>query len=135
MEENRNRSRIGFMWGTILTLLAAVADLIGLIPFMENLSGTIFWIVAGFILWLRGCGLLNWKRLVTSGLSLAAGWVPALQALPQLTAGIIAVIILVVLEDKTGIPLTPGKKLGVRAPLKIPPLNVGGIRRPVKPDL
>ena len=113
-------------------VLAAIADLIGLVPFLESISGSIFWGIATLILWFRGCGLLNWKRLVTAGISLVIGWWPALQALPQLTAGIGVIIFLIYLEDRTGKslihPLSQGKK--VTLPTRPKPLNQGGVRKP-----
>ena len=131
MEENK-KSRIGWGWGSILVFLALCADVIGLIPFMESISGTVFWALAWVILWLAGCGLVNWRRLVTAAISLAIGWVPVIQSLPQITLGIIAVIILVKMEDKTGIsmvkPLSQGKK--VNLPKRKPPLNQGEVRLP-----
>ncbi|MDP3962822.1 MAG: hypothetical protein Q8Q03_03080 [bacterium] len=132
MDEGRRKSRIGWFWGTILISLAVIADIIGLIPFLESFSGSAFWAIAGFILWKRGCGLLNWKRLVTMALSLAIGWMPAFQALPQLTGGIAIIIFLVVMEDRTGVsltsPLSKGQK--VRLPNRPGPLNRGGVREP-----
>lgn len=132
MQGEKKKYRIGFGWGIVLVVLAGIADLIGLIPFMETISGTFFWAIAGVILWMKGCGLLNWKRFVSAAISLAIGWVPTLQALPQLVAGIIAILILIYLEDKTGMslvhPLSNGKK--VRLPNKLQPLNQGGVRKP-----
>jgi hypothetical protein len=130
MEEPK-RNRIGWISGSILVFLALCADLIGLIPLMESFSATIFWLVAGVILWMCGCGLLNWKRLVTAGTSLAIGWVPAIQSLPQITLGILVIIIIVKMEDKTGKSFI--KQLsqpGVRQPNRVPPLNQNSVRLP-----
>ena len=132
MQEKGNKYRIGLGWGIVLVAMAGIADLIGLIPLLESISGTAFWAIAGIILWMKGCGLLNWERLAPAASSLAVAWVPALQALPQLVAGMIAIIILIYLEDKTGMSLVPplsnGKK--VRLPNKLQPLNQGGVRKP-----
>ena len=137
MEEQQNKKkkyRLGWFWIIVLIFLAGICDTVGLIPLVESISGTIFWGIAGFILWMKGCGLLNWKRFITAAVSLVVAWIPLLQDLPQLVLGIIAVIILVRVEDRTGMsllkPLSQGKK--VNLPKRPPPLNQGGVRGPEK---
>lgn len=141
MEENqKKKSRIGLIAIVILVVAALIADLLSLIPFVGDIVGPLFWIGASIYFWQSGLGLVNGRRLATSIISMVAEMIPAIQELPLILAGIIAIIVMVRIEDKTGISLTPhiaGKggmplvQNGLRSPAGTPPpLNQGGIRAP-----
>lgn len=147
MLENGKKYRVGIIGTIALVAGASVADLISLIPFAGTITSPIFWLFASIYLWYAGCGLLNSRRLATSLLSLIAEVVPAIQELPLTLAGIIAVLIMIRIEDKTGLKI-PGvgpKTDGVRSPLyqdgrRMPdiarmervegPMNMDGVRAP-----
>lgn len=127
--------------GALIVLggIALVLDIVGLIPGVEDIAGTIFWAVAAVYFWIAGMGVFNGKRLATILVSWIIGLVPFLQWLPQLTAGIIAIFFMLRAEEKTGISISSvvgGKKIttvggtAMRLPEKTPPLNVGGVRAP-----
>lgn len=115
----------------ILVVLAIICDIIGLIPFVESFIAVLYWIGAGIYMWLRGMGIFNGKLLASESISLASSIIPAIQALPGITVGIIAVIIISRAEEKTGISVSAirsGK--GIRLPPPKIPLNNNGTRAP-----
>ncbi|MDP3981015.1 MAG: hypothetical protein Q8Q33_06370 [Chlamydiota bacterium] len=147
MEENKKKYRISGTGMALLIVGAIIADLISLIPFVGIISGPTFWIIASIYLWKAGCGLLNGKRLATSAISMIGEMAPVVQFLPLALVGIITVIFMVRVEDKTGIhiPVSGTKPVGGRVPLyqngkRMPdiarnvassePLNIDGIRAP-----
>lgn len=140
MEEIKPKYRIGTAGIVFWVALAALADLFSLIPFVGDIVGPIFWICASIYLWKVGCGLLNARRLATSLISMVAEMIPIVQEFPLILAGMIAVIVMVRAEDKTGIsvPGIGGKKTGsslVQNGVNPPhqqqiPLNQGGVRAP-----
>lgn len=136
MEESNNKKyRIGTVAVMILISIAAIADLITLIPGLGNIIGWIFWFGVACYLWKSGHGWINWRILAPEIISLAAEFLPGIQALPTILASIIAIIVLSRLQDKTGVSLMPtGKSLnteGVRRPTgTTKPLNSGGMRLP-----
>ncbi len=140
MEKTKLKYRIGAVGIVFLVALATLADLFSLIPFVGDIVGPIFWICASVYLWKIGCGLLNARRLATSLISMVAEMIPIVQELPLILAGMIAVIVMVRMEDKTGISI-PGigdKKSGshlVQNGVNPPhqqqiPLNQDGVRAP-----
>lgn len=115
----------------VLVFCAGIFDLATLIPFVGIIMGPIFWAIAGVYLWAKGVGMFGWKKLATSVISLIAEAIPAIQALPMLTVGIVVILILIRIEDKTGKSLIKPVKAGVTLPrLRRAPKNENGVRRP-----
>jgi hypothetical protein len=128
----------------VLIFLAFAADLVGMIPFVQNFTATIFWLCAGIYFYLKGMGILNGKKLAAIAISWVASMIPILQSLPiEVTAGIIAVIFITRVEDKTGVsvlkPMSQGKAVpglhtlnlnGRREPPQKTPLNQSETRQP-----
>lgn len=143
MEETVKKKRIGNVAAVFLVGTAVIVDLATLIPFVGDFAGPIFWGLASLYFWKAGMGLLNGKRLAATGASIVIEIIPFVQWVPSITLGILAIIAMSRVEDKTGIslsPLTKGKALnsnGVRAPsidmgAKPPPVNVDGVRGPTR---
>ncbi len=123
--------RISLTASGFLVLLAIIADLISLIPFVGMVSGPTFWVLASWYLWKKGCGLFNARRLATELISSVVEIIPAIQALPAATVGIIAVLLMIRIEDRTGISMKPDSFAGsVRKPHYTTDENGQGIRRP-----
>jgi len=124
--------RISGGMSTILILLAGLADLLTLIPFVGDVVGPLFWVLASIYFWKAGLGLVNGRRLATTVVSTVIELIPAAQAFPAILAGIIAVIVMVRIEDRTGISLTPAKKVGVTPPrnVRVPVNKTPGVRPP-----
>jgi len=115
----------------IWLIVGGLFDLLGLIPFVENVIGIIFALLFGTYLWIKGMGVFKGKVFITECISLVGSFIPMIQSLPQLTAGVVAIFIISRLEEKVGISatsLTSGK--GIRTPVGRNPLNQGGIRAP-----
>ncbi len=121
-------SRIGTGAATLLILAAIIFDLLTLIPFVGDFVGLPFWICVSIYLYRKGCGFVNTGRLAVEALDIIAKAIPAIQEFPELTAGMIVVILLIRLEDKTGMsvikPMAQGRS----------PLNQGGVRSPQAPQ-
>ncbi|MEI8327886.1 MAG: hypothetical protein WCG02_02005 [Candidatus Taylorbacteria bacterium] len=140
MDKKKAKKHIGGMGIAILVFLALVADIIGLIPFAEIAVSTIYFGGLSIYLWTKGYGFVNGRRLAVIVIDLVIGWIPAVQALPQITLGIIVLIVLIRTEEKTGISalsgLSPGKKIlplnkgGTRLPEPTAAMNTGGKRLP-----
>jgi hypothetical protein len=143
---NGKDSRIGNGAAIGLLIFAAIADGLSLIPFVGDLVGPAFWILASVYLWRKGCGLLNAKQLATRLISMVAEMIPVVQEFPLIMAGVVAVIVFIRLEDKARAALGgdsepaatqgPLNQEGVRlpAPEDAPaPLNVDGVRIPSLP--
>lgn len=115
--------------------IAAIFDLISLIPITGDFLGPIFWIGVSIFLFMRGYGFVNARRLVTSGISLVVELIPAAQAFPALILGSVMLISILKAEDK-GLPVsaaTGAKNVGgVRAAEAVHRLNRGGVRLPSK---
>ncbi len=124
--------RISGGMSAILILLAGLADLLTLVPFVGDVVGPLFWILASVYFWKAGLGLVNGRRLATTIVSTVIELVPGAQAFPAILGGIIAVIAMVRIEDKTGISLTPPKKVGVTPPrnVRVPVNSTPGVRPP-----
>ena len=128
----QSKHRIGTLAIALFVLCALVADLIGLIPLAKDLTGTIFWGISSFILWRKGLGMFNGRKLAAMAMSWVAGLIPIIQELPiEITVGIIAVIIISRIEEKTSVsvikPMSGGKSLSSAGQV----LNSGGRREPV----
>ena len=121
--------------------MAALGDLLSLMPFVGSFVGPIFWVLTGIYFWIEGMGIMNGKRLATGAISMVAELIPAIQALPSLIVGIIVVIGMSRIEEKTGISLMNLKnnksrisQNGVTPPRlnRAPVNNQQGIRYPNK---
>jgi len=127
----------------ILVLLAFVCDLLGLIPFVKDVLGTIFWIGASIYFYMIGMGFLNARRLATTAISWIASVIPGIQEIPlELVAGIIVIFIITRVEEKTGLSITSGllsgklhgnyaPQISQRNARTFTPLNKDGSRGPV----
>ena len=135
-DTEHHRIRIG--QGVALIVLAAIADLITLIPIAGDIVGPVFWISVSIYFWKSGLGVMNVGRLVTSTVSLVAEMFPVIQELPTILVGMIIIIVLFFFEDKSGVHISsiigggksPLNKTGVRATPPPIPLNQGGVRPP-----
>lgn len=134
--DNGKKYKISLLASIVLIALAVIADLASLIPLVGTVVGPVFWFVAGIYFWSIGMGIINSKRLTTGAISIVAELIPVIQSLPTITVGIIAIIIMTRIEEKTGISVT---SLTKRTPGVTPPrlgrqaLNTQqGIRYPNK---
>ncbi|MFA6295251.1 MAG: hypothetical protein WC666_02385 [Candidatus Paceibacterota bacterium] len=120
------KSRISNMAAIFLIVIALIADLLTIIPFVGTLVGPLFWACIALYLWQIGCGFLNPRRLITGLISTIGEVMPAIQELPLIFVGIVLIILMVRLEDKTSasimkkVPNNSGRK----------PLNQAGTRQP-----
>ena len=140
MQETNNKNRLGSNAIVTLIVIAIIVDLLSLIPSVGTIVGPLFWIGAGMYFWKAGLGFINGKRLTTGIISVIMEMILLLQWLPMNLIGIIVIIIITRIEDKTGISLSPlpvGKaglplvQGGMRSPkITSSPLNQGGIRAP-----
>jgi hypothetical protein len=140
--EEKPKHKIGLVAMIILTVLAIVFDLLGLIPIVKDIEAPIFWAIAGIYFWTKGMGIFNGRKLAAVLASFITSIIPVVQELPvELTLGIIAIFIMTRVEEKTGISASSlaGAKSGkitdvagavVRAPEARKPLNQGGQRLP-----
>ncbi len=118
-------SRVSNMGAAFWVALAAGADLFSLIPFVGDISGPVFWVCASIYLWKKGCGLINARRLAATLISMVAEMIPAIQEFPITILGIVVVIALIRLEDRTGLGLM--KKITNPVSTNRPMYN-GGVR-------
>ncbi len=130
-QKKKSKKHIGAAAIAVLVVLAIIADLIGLIPFVEDFAIVVYWFIVAVYLWYKGYGFVNSRRIAVMVIDVVIGMIPGVQALPQITAGIIAVIVMIRIEEKTGISITGAVSKG-----KMPgPLNSGGSRMPTTPQL
>lgn len=125
--------RVGIAMSVVLVGVAGVFDAASLIPFVGTVMGPIFWVVSGVYLWTKGVGLFGGKKIATTAISFVAEIFPFSQELPMLTAGIVALLIIIRIEDKTGKSLVKPMKAGITPPRlrRTTPLNSEpGVRPP-----
>lgn len=119
--------RLGMISIAVLVTVAAAADAITLIPFAGDFIGSAYWVIVSIFLYTKGFGILNARRLSTSVISMVAELIPAVQELPLILAGAIAVIVFSRIEDraraKAGAKISSGDT-------SRQPLNVDGVRQP-----
>jgi len=140
MENGKKKSPIGIVVSIFLVCTAIIFDILSLVPFAGTFVAPFFWGCMTVYLYIKGYSLLNPRRLVTSGISLVAEMIPVVQELPALTVGVIVLLIMLRVENKTGIPLSGTKNSGVKANLvenginpprsEQAPLNMDGVRAP-----
>ncbi len=99
-----------------LMIAATVGDLISLIPLAGDIVSPIFWTIVGLYFYTKGMGFFNGRRLAVAAVSFVAEMIPAIQELPFLLAGIIAVLFMIRVEDKTGLSLVKPMTKGVTPP-------------------
>lgn len=129
------KNRIGNYAIVLITALAGLADLLTLIPGVGDVLGWLSWIMFAIIFWIKGLGFFSPKKLAISIVSVVTELVPGVQALPTITAGVIAILVMTRAEDKLGISLNPmQKKPGVTMPRnqKTPVNSIAGVRPPRK---
>lgn len=116
-------------------IIAGFFDLLTLIPTVGTFLGTVFWVLLGVYFWKKGVGIINGKRIATGLISIVIEAIPAAQFLPAITTGVVIVLVLIRIEDKTGISLVKPLKKGVTPPrIRATPLNsTPGIRPPRRP--
>jgi hypothetical protein len=138
MEETLSK-KIGILAMIVSIVLALVADALTLIPFVGIAVGPIFWISFNYYLHKKGFPIMSGKRLGTGIISTIAEIIPAIQALPTITLGVIAILVMIYFQEKTGVPVTsiadgkvgPKNNMnGVRQPPPRPTLNQGRFRPP-----
>lgn len=140
-------SRIGNGMAAVILATAIVFDLGTLIPFVGDFVAPIFFIGLSLYLWKAKCGFLNAGRLASQIVSFVCEMFPGLQELPTIVLSAALIIILVRLEEKTGIsimkPMSQGQNPlnggGIRPPSAGPtnlvPLNRDGVRQPYRANL
>jgi hypothetical protein len=94
-------SRIGIASMVMMPAVALFFDLISFIPFV----GALAWVVFTFWLHLLGVELWSARKFATMGTSTIMELIPVLSVLPTVTIGIIAIIIMVKFEERTGIKI------------------------------
>ncbi len=97
-------------------VIATVGDLISLIPGGGDIVSPIFWGLMALYFWKKGMGLFNGRRFAAAAISFVAELIPAVQELPLLLAGIIAVLFIIRIEDKTGKSIIKPLSKGVTPP-------------------
>ncbi len=125
--------RISTVMTVILVFFAVCADLIGLIPFAKDVTATLFWGVTSIYFYTQGMGLFSGKKLAVMSVSWVVSLIPVLQEIPaEVTAGILAIIFITRVEDKTGISVVKPMTKGITPPrLNRNPFNgQPGIRPP-----
>ena len=130
-EKKGTNYRISWTLGLILSAVAFVGDIVSLIPFVGDFVGPIYWVLAGGYLWkARGVNPIKGKnvagKVAAISISLVAKLIPVVQELPiELFAGMIALVIVTRLEDKTGIDASALASGNIKAAV------VGGVRSSV----
>lgn len=115
-----------------LIILAGIFDLATTIPLVGTVVGPIFWVIVGIYFWKKGMGIVNGRRLAASGTSFVAELIPGAQALPTLVVAIIVILVIIRIEDKTGLSIAKPLKKGVTPPRiqRIPANSIPGRREP-----
>ncbi len=139
MDDNdgKTKYRISVKVGIFFLCLAAIADLVTLIPIAGTFLGWLFWGIMAVVFWKMGLGLVNWRRLVPALISAGAELFPAIQELPTIIAAMLVILVFTRIEDKLGVKLLPTKgKPGVTAPRlkRAPPAYKDGVRLPRQKD-
>ncbi|MDO8430591.1 MAG: hypothetical protein Q7S72_01205 [Candidatus Taylorbacteria bacterium] len=132
--KQKTQYRIGIGMSVVLILIAGFFDLLSLIPFVGTVMGTVFWVIAGVYLWTKGVSFFSGRKLAITAISYVAELIPVIQELPMLVAGIIGVLLVLRIEDKTGMSIAKPMKTGITPPKfqRNPLNNEEGIRRPRK---
>lgn len=110
-----NKKRINAITAGAMIFVALALDLSGLLLDTLFFFAPIFGFIISFIAWilfaiwflLLGIGLLSARRLAAFGSGIVIEAVPVLNMLPGITVSVVAIIIMVKLEDRLGVKL-PG---------------------------
>lgn len=131
MAAKNTKHRIGIIAMIMLPVIALVFDLLGLIPFVKDFLGTLFWLGAAVYFHQMGMGWFNGKKLGVALASWIIGLIPVLQELPiELTAGIIAIIIMIKIEERTGVSVTNlSSAVSKNLAAGSPKINIKGTRQ------
>ena len=137
MNEEPKQHKFGILAICVLVAGALAADLIGLIPFAKDITATLFWVIVSFYMWMKGMGIFSGRKLAAMLTSWIMSVIPFIQEIPiEVTGGIIAIIILTRIEEKTGHsfikPLMNGKPVTLPRLKRPTPLNKAGTRAPRK---
>jgi hypothetical protein len=136
MGSNKTEHKISNLAAAILIFIAVFIDVLTFLPGVGSFFGPAFWVFVNFYFWYIGLGIVNTKRLASGIISSLIEFIPIIQWLPSVTVGIIIVIIVTRIEEKTGISVISLTKRtpGTTPPrLKSPKLNSQqGIRYPNK---
>jgi hypothetical protein len=119
--------KIGILTIIILVFIALLADLLSIIPFVGTFVGPIFWASVALYLYIKGFGFLNLRRLAPMAISVVGELIPAIQALPTIFVGMIALVILIKTREITGISLKDASHGKFSRPQG---LNNAGVRAP-----
>ena len=130
--ENKTQYRISMGMSVLLIALAGIFDLATTIPLVGTVMGPVFWIIVGLYLWTKGMGIINGRRLAASGTSFVAELIPGAQALPTLVVATIVILVIIRIEDKTGLSVVKPLKKGITPPRiqRIPANSMPGRREP-----
>ncbi len=90
----------------VLCFVALLADLLTLIPFAGDIIAPIFWVLFSGYLFARGFGFINVWRLIPEAVSFVAELIPGVQEVPTIIIGTVIIIVLLRMEDRTGLKLT-----------------------------
>lgn len=126
-----NSPTLGWVSIAILIFLAAICDLISLIPGAGDITGPIYWTLVSIFLWQKGYGFLNPRRLATSGISMLGEIIPVIQSLPLTLVGIIIVIYMLKRRNDSG-DKTKTTENNKREPQRPKPLNQNERREPAR---
>lgn len=115
MEDKKPKTqyRISIPISIVIMAFATVCDLLSLIPLVGDIVSPIFWGIMAAYFWTKGMGFLNGRRFAVAAVSFVAEMIPAVQELPFILAGAIAVLFMIRVEDKTGISLVKPMSKGV----------------------
>ena len=105
MDNSSKKSKIGLISAIMLIVLALLFDLMSFIPIIGNIMTWIFWVIISVYFWFIGMGVVNNKRIVIAISSGIIESIPFISWVPSITVGMIAIILMSVFEDKTGISL------------------------------
>lgn len=114
---------------TFVLMLATAGfyDLFSAIPIVNWLVAVFAWLTFGLWFAILGVGLISPKKFAVWGTSAVVGVIPAISALPELTAAIILTVLIVRAEEKLGFklpmpsaakPVKGGRTQAVKAKLK-----------------
>ncbi len=93
--------RISNFMAVLLIMVALIADLFTLIPFVGDIVGPIYWFIMTFYLWKTGHGIVNVKMISSEAISFIAEVIPMVQALPTIFASTIVIIIFSRREERS----------------------------------
>ncbi|GMU74074.1 MAG: hypothetical protein AMXMBFR44_2730 [Candidatus Campbellbacteria bacterium] len=117
-QQEAKKPRISKTSAVLMVATAIILDLVSIIPAVGQALADVGSFVI-FLLWflILGVPLVTPKKLLTTGLAYVIEVIPAISALPAITAGVIIMIVLTRAEDATGLTLLDSK--GIVNPLNV----------------